>query len=416
MKATIICIGTELLIGLTQETNSYYIANRLKEYGVQVACKYIVEDDMRQVKEALELAIGNGDLVIATGGLGPTLDDLTKEAIADYIGVSMELHIPSKDKIINMMTTRHSTCTENNLRQAYFPKGSQILENPVGTAPGCIVEYNGKKIVALPGPPREMKRMLDDNLSYMLEGFKLSSTISKRFDFFGIGESALEDKLSSLFNNQNNPIIATYAAMGSVTLLVTATASTPQAAEGLLEPFVKEINSTVGEYIYSTSGNSLEEVVVKLLKDKGMTLSLAESCTGGLLASRLTRLAGVSEVFDRSLVTYSNRAKVEALGVPAEIIEKYGAVSEETAMAMLKGLKEGSGSSCCVSVTGIAGPGGGSEEKPIGLVYIGIAIEEELSVHRFNFFGERERIQVMSVLTVLDLLRRKINRYNNYLK
>ena len=410
MKATIICIGTELLIGLTQETNSYYIANRLKEYGVQVACKYIVEDDMRQVKESLGLAIGNGDLVIATGGLGPTLDDLTKEAISEYIGVPMELDIPSKDKIVNMMTTRHRTCTENNFRQAYFPKGSSILENSVGTAPGCMVEYNGKRIVALPGPPREMKRMLDDNLLLMLKGFELNSVISKRFDFFGIGESALEDKLSSLFNNQTNPIIATYAAMGAVTLLVTATAPTLLEAELLLEPFIKEIYNTVGQYIYSTSGDTLEEVVVRRLKDKKFTLSLAESCTGGLLASRLTKLAGVSEVFDRSLITYSNRAKVEALGVPAEIIDKHGAVSHETAFAMLKGLKERSGCSCCISVTGIAGPGGGSEEKPVGLVYIGIAIEDELNVYKFNFFGERERIQVMSVLTALDLLRRGIDR------
>ena len=417
MKATIICIGTELLIGLTQETNSYYISNRLKEFGVQVTSKYIVEDNLKYVKDALGLAIENGELIIVTGGLGPTLDDLTREAIAEFIEVPLELDISSRDKIVDMITSRHKTCTENNLRQAYFPRGSSILENSVGTAPGFMVDYKSRRLIALPGPPREMKRMLDDNILKLLQGFDRNVVVSKRFDFFCIGESALEDKLALLFNNQSNPIIATYASMGAVTLLVTATATSKVKAEGLLEPFVSEIYKTVGEYIYSDTGEVLEEVLLRLLLDNDLSLSLAESCTGGLLAARLTRLSGVSAVFDRSLITYSNEAKMTELNVPQDIIDTYGAVSEETAFAMLKGLKELTASNCCISVTGIAGPGGGTEKKPVGLVYIGICINESLEVYKYNFMGERERIQVMTVLTALDLLRRGIiSRYGTGIK
>ncbi len=406
MKATIICVGTELLIGMTQETNSYYITNRLKAYGVQVVGKYIVEDNMSQVKSVLGLALENSDLVIFTGGLGPTLDDLTKEAIAEYIGLPMVLNIAARDAIVNMITTRHRTCTENNLRQAYFPSDAIILDNTMGTAPGCLVAYEGKKIAALPGPPREMKRMLEDNIELLLSGFNLNHVISKRFDLFGIGESALEDKLLSLFNNQSNPIIATYAAMGAVTLLVTATGTTEEEAEALVKPFLIEIEDAVGQYIYSTEGETLEAVAFKLLREKSMTLSLAESCTGGLLSARLTRLPGISEVFDRSIVTYSNNAKIQELGVPEAVIDSFGAVSSETALAMLKGLKALTDSDCCISVTGIAGPGGGSQEKPVGLVYIGVAIGDQHNVYEYRFFGERERIQVMTVLTALDLLRK----------
>lgn len=408
MKATIICIGTELLNGLIQESNSYYITTMLKEHGVQVVCKYIVEDSIKFVKETLALGIQNSQLVLVTGGLGPTLDDLTREAVADFIQEPLELDLPSKEKIINMMTSRHRTCTENNFRQAYFPKGAVILENPIGTAPGFMVDYKRSRIIALPGPPREMKRMLEANLLKLLEGYSTTVVKTRRFDVFGIGESALEDRLYRLFQNQSNPVIATYASMGSVTLLITATATNDEEAELLLQPFIDEIYSSIGDYIYSEKGETLEEKVYKLLQEAGLKLSTAESCTGGLLAAKLTRVPGVSSVYDAGFITYSNEAKINDLKVPAEIIKELGAVSRETAMAMLKGLKEHTGSDCCVSVTGIAGPDGGTEEKPVGLVYIGININESFAVHQFNFIGERERIQLMSVLSALDLLRRGI--------
>lgn len=408
MMATIICVGTELLNGLVQESNSYYITNRLKEQGVQVVCKHIVEDNLEHVKEALALGVQNSQLVLVTGGLGPTLDDLTREAIAEFLHEPLELDNTSKEKIIHMMTSRHRSCTENNFRQAYFPRGSRILENPIGTAPGFMVDYKGSRILALPGPPKEMKRMLDEYLMELLKGYATKVVRTKRFDVFGIGESALEDRLSRLFQSQTNPVIATYASTGAVTLLVTATGSTHEEAEELLQPFTDEIYSSVGEYIYSETGEVLEEVVYKLLKAEGLKLSTAESCTGGLLAARLTRIPGASSVYNSGFITYSNEAKIKDLKVPAGIIEDYGAVSRETALAMLMGLKEVTGSSCCVSVTGIAGPDGGSEEKPVGLVLIGININECFAVHQFNFIGERERIQIMSVLSALDLLRRGI--------
>ncbi|GAB6088175.1 competence/damage-inducible protein A [Alkaliphilus crotonatoxidans] len=410
MKASIICVGTELVTGKTIETNSNYIAKELRQYGIYTYQKLVVEDHEGHLAVLLEIACKDSDCVILTGGLGPTLDDLTREAVAAYTGYPLELNHIVKEKIKQTLERIHQACPVNNYRQAYFPRGAHILENHHGTAPGFIVDYQKTKIIALPGPPKEMIPMLKDQVIPYLSDVRGLVFVKRELEFIGIGESALEEKLMDLIEGQVNPVMATYAAEGRVSLVITARAETQEAGEMLLAPVIQEVKGRVGVYIFSETGQALEEVIQALLNEKALTLAVAESCSGGLLSARLTALPGISTVFHSGYVTYSNEAKIKTLAVPADTLNQYGAVSPEIALAMLKGLKERTGAHCGLSVTGIAGPGGGTVQKPVGLVYVGVNVLDDYQVFELRLRGERSRIQNLTVLYSLNYLRKALQK------
>lgn len=408
MKASILCIGTELLKGKTVDTNSYYIARSLMELGYVIENKVILGDDIEAVINGLKFCFSTSDIIITIGGLGPTLDDITREAIAIATGSPLELNQDINRAIQDYIKKRYKKCPASNERQAYFPMGSNILANPIGTAPGFYIEKDGIKVFAVPGPPSEMKLMIDEEvLPYLKEGIDLvTKTIS--IEMIGVGESSFEETIADIIKDNKNITFGIYALNGKLSLTLTATGRYENEIEAMTEPIIKEVKNRYGSNIYSVDGYSLEEVVFTILKEKNLTLATAESCTGGLLSSIFTGISGASQVFDGGFVTYSNEFKVKQLGVPQEIINNYGAVSKETAMAMLKALKSKTKASCGISITGIAGPTGATEEKPVGLVYIGVYTPNAMEVYSFQFFGTRSRIQHFAANNALNLLRQKI--------
>lgn len=408
MKASIICIGTELVTGKTRDTNSYYLAKELERYGVHTQAKFLVEDDLEAIVNLLELACKHSEYILLTGGLGPTLDDLTREAVAAFTGFPLELREEAREHVLESFRKLSIPCPENNLRQAYVPKGSTLITNHHGTAPGFMTIYEGKKIIALPGPPQEMTSMWQEEiLPHILENVQLAY-VKREVECFGIGESALEDKLLDLIRVQKNPIMATYASAGKISLLITAWDKSQEKAEAMVEALMTVVRERLGNYIYSEKGEALEEVVHQLLLDKGMNLAVAESCTGGQLAARLTSLPGISAVFHSGYVTYSNAAKMDVLGVSEKTLELYGAVSHETALEMVQGLVNRTKVDAAISITGVAGPGGGTEKKPVGLVYVGVYVKGAIEIHELRMKGDRQRIQNLTVLHALNYLRKGI--------
>lgn len=408
MNVSMLAIGTELLMGTTVNTNSSKLSELVNELGLNVLYHFTVGDNPNRIKESLEYLLEKSDIVITTGGLGPTQDDITRDTIAEAAKKKLVLEKEVVKKIEGFFNSINMEMTENNIKQACFPEGSVILENNNGTAPGFISEFENKIVIALPGPPHEMGPMFTESVrSYLMEKSNCEM-VSKYLTFFGIGESSAEAKIDDLVTNQTNPTIATYAKPGEVTIRVTAKASTKEEAVKLIEPTTREIKNRIGEYLVSEEHKSLLEVVAEELISRKISISLAESCTGGLLASQFTNISGISSVFNRSYVTYSNDSKVELLGVKSETLKDYGAVSEETAKEMVEGLKEKTNSDICVSITGIAGPNGGTEEKPVGLIYIGVSYNGKVVVTKNNFRGNRSRVRHYSCLKALDLIRRSI--------
>jgi nicotinamide-nucleotide amidase len=406
MTAEIVAVGTELLMGQILNTNAQFIAQRLASAGVNCYFQTVVGDNPKRLSETLSLALSRANLVIVTGGLGPTGDDLTKETAAALF--NKELRYDEESLTILKKHFAGREMTPNNLKQAMFPVGSVILKNDNGTAPGCIIEENGKAIVLLPGPPREMQPMVEDQLLPYIAQREGSMLYSRVVRIFGVGESAVEHCLKELIDNQQNPTIAPYALAGEVTLRVTAHCKSVAEGEALIAPILEKIEAIIGDAVFSTNNEALHEVCGKLMIEKGLTLSIAESCTGGLIASTVVSMPGSSAFFLESAVTYSDLAKQRRLGVKEETLADFGAVSSETAIEMAKGMQISSGSDIALSVTGIAGPGGGSLEKPVGLVYIGIADASGTDAFAFRFNGSRERIRQLSMLNALDILRRKI--------
>jgi nicotinamide-nucleotide amidase len=298
---------------------------------------------------------------------------------------------------------------ENNIKQAYLPKDSIVLDNDCGTAPGFIIEFDGKIVISLPGPPKEMKNMFESVKDYLKTKSK-DTIYSKVLRFFGIGESALETAIMDLIDHQSNPTIATYAKEGEVSARITAKAENEAKAQEMIIPVINQIKNRVEEYIYSYNDEELVQVVAKKLLDQKVSVSFAESCTGGLIAAKLTSIPGISESLNRSIVTYSNEAKMEELGVKETTLKEHGAVSEETAREMVLGLKAVTGSEICVSVTGIAGPGGGTKEKPVGLVYIGLAYKENIVCNKYNIFGDRNRIRNYTNMLALNMIRKVLEK------
>lgn len=404
MKAEILCVGTELLLGDIVNTNAQYLSQELAALGINVYHQSVVGDNPGRVKEALANAYRNVDLVITTGGLGPTKDDLTKEVIAEYFNKKLEFNEDALKNVESIFKRLGREVTESNKKQAYIPEGAIILQNQCGTAPGCIIEDNEKVLIMLPGPPREMKVMFQQAKNLYLNRRSDKTLISKVLRVYGLPEAQAADTLDNLLDS-NNPTVAPYAKEHEVTFRVTASANNENEARELMEPIINTIKDRLGEYVYGEDEETLESVVAKILVDRNLTITTAESCTGGLLAGTFINYPGISKVFKEGFITYSNEAKESILGVNKELLVKYGAVSEAVAGEMAKKVAEKAGTDIGLSTTGIAGPDGGTEEKPVGLVYIGCYIKGETIVKKLTLNGDRQKIRNRTVLEVINLLR-----------
>lgn len=404
MKCAIISIGTELLMGQVLNTNTKYLSEELNKLGVGVYYHHTVGDNPIRLEKLINSAFENVDMIITTGGLGPTQDDLTKEVISKIFNKKLQLHEKSYNQIKSYFKSKNIKMTDNNKKQAVMPQDSIVLTNNYGTAPGFIIEDDNKKIISLPGPPREMKKMFEEEVIKHLKE-KSNNIVSKTIRLIGIGESALEDAIIDLIDNQTNPTIATYAKPGQVSIRITASDKNRDKANEMVDKMVQVIDTRLSRYIYSFKDEELIDIVGNELIKRNKTISLAESCTGGMIAANLTDISGISKVFDRGLVTYSNKAKEEELGVKYHILEEFGAVSRQTAEEMVLGLKNKTNSDICLSVTGIAGPGGGCDKKPVGLVYISIIYDDVIVTRRFNFAGDRKKIRENTLLNALNMIR-----------
>lgn len=409
-SAEILCIGTEILLGNIVNTNSADISQGLAELGINMYHHTVVGDNPERLKEALETAFSRSNIVITTGGLGPTYDDLTKETIASYFGRQLIQHGPSIQAIKSFFRRIGGEMTENNLKQAMMPEGCMVLENHYGTAPGAILEEDGKIAVMLPGPPREMGPMFREQVIPWLA--KRSSQVfrSHCIYFFGIGESALEARLRKEMEQMSNPTLAPYAKEGEVMLRVTACAASDAEAEAMMEPVIQMLQQRFGDLIYGIDVDNLQTAAVRLLQEKGLKTATAESCTGGYVAKRITEVPGSSDVFECGVVSYANAVKNKVLGVREETLAQFGAVSPQTAAEMAEGIRNLSGCDIGISLTGIAGPGGGSEEKPVGLVYVGVSSPwhsevKELHLGR-GYDKERELIRWLASSHALSLIMR----------
>ena len=404
MIAEIITIGTEITTGSTLNTNAFYLTQRLFELGIETYFLTTVDDDEKRLTDVINIALNRSDLILTTGGLGPTKDDLTKEVISKVLGLDLELDDEMKENIKEMLERMGSYLTNNNIKQAIKPKGSSFIINNIGTAPGIIIESNKKKIIMLPGPPREMKLMFDNHVRKLIhDDFNI---ISRSINTTGIGESILEARLQELNLASKNTIIATFAKDASVEIKIISKGKNKEQIQLEIDSIIKKLNKEFGNYIYGYDNISLEEVVVNKLIDKGYKLGLCESCTGGLVSSMITKVPGASNVLERAIVSYSNTSKMEELNVKSSTLERYGAVSEETAYEMAKGLFDKANLDIVVSITGIAGPDGGSKEKPVGLVYMCVMTKDNYKIIKFNINGNRSLIQSRAAIKALDEIRK----------
>lgn len=401
MKATIMNVGTELLVGSTLNSHSHYLSQQLHEVGVSVMYHAVVGDNSGRLEDLISYYFQMTDLVIATGGLGPTEDDLTKEVFASWFELPMIFSEEIKLDIEAKFKGFGRTMTPNNLRQCYVPEGAEILWNDNGTATGFIIERQGKVAILLPGPPRELIPMFREKVLPWLKTRVSQVITSHYFKIFGFGESATEDRLSDLFTMQTNPTFATYAKTGEVLLRLTASGDSLSENLNSLKPYVEEVRHRLGAYIYAEKDAELSEVLFELLREKHLKVAFAESCTGGLIASQIVDNPGASEVFKMSLVAYDNEIKEKILGVNKATLEQFGAVSEETARAMSEGIYNLSGADLCISVTGIAGPEGGTPEKPVGLVFIDLFGLGRHQTIRIVFSGNRERIRLSASMRAM---------------
>lgn len=408
MKGEIIAVGTELLLGNIVNTNAQYLSQKLADLGIDVYYHVVVGDNLKRLTETIKTSLERSDIVITSGGLGPTADDITKEGAAQAMGLKLLPDEESIERIKKMFSSTGRIMTENNIKQGYIPEGAVVLENNNGTAPGVLIEKEGKIVIMLPGPPKELYPMFESKVLPYLKS-KTDSTIrSKVLRVIGVGESAVEHMLKDIFDSQANPTIAPYAKDGEVHLRITAKTGIPEEADSLIAEMEQKVRAILDDNIYGCNEETLEEAVLKLLQKKNLTISLAESCTGGLVASRLTDIPGASASLISGVVSYSNESKINILKVKEETIRKYGAVSPQTAEEMAVGAKRLSNTDIGLSITGIAGPDGGSAEKPVGLCYIGIAIGNSVNVQKIMLTGNRNRIRWGSSSRALDFLRREL--------
>ena len=408
MNAEILSVGTEILLGDIVNTNARFLARELASIGVSVYRQTVVGDNPDRLLSALEEGFSRADIVITTGGLGPTKDDLTKEIGGKYFGKKMVEDEEAMRVLKNHFLEIGRSMTENNLKQAYIPEGAVLILNNNGTAPGCLIEENSKILIMLPGPPNEMEPMYREFVFSYLSKKTDRKYISKTLRICGVGESFAEDKIKDIIENQTNPTIAPYAGNAEMMFRITASAECESKAKALIEPVSCELYRRFGENIYGEDDTSLVETVIGLLEKHDFKIAVAESCTGGMLASMFVDISCVSSVFVEGAVTYSNGSKIRRLGVLEETLENFGAVSYEVAKEMAIGVAKTSGADVSIAITGIAGPTGGTLEKPVGLVYVAIFIKGEVIVKKLNFKGDRQKIRLRACVNALDTLRREL--------
>ena len=410
MKACILAIGSEMLTPFRVDTNSLFITERLNTIGYDVRLKAVVADDIGELARVIDGALAWADLIVITGGLGPTEDDMTRDAVARVLGLALDVDESIVDRLRDRFARRGMTMPEINRRQAMVPRGAAVLPNPNGTAPGLWIEKGSAALVLLPGPPREMKPMLEAVIAERLAPKSKGSGLFRRvLKITGRAESDVDAQAAPIYGkwaSQTVPISTTIlAVLGQIELHLTARAASKAEADAALDPAVLEMQTALGPSVYSVDGRPLEHVVGDLLREHRMTIATAESCTGGLLASRLTDVPGSSDYVDRGVVCYSNRAKTDLAGVAEALIAEHGAVSEPVALAMAEGIRSRAGTNVGVGITGIAGPGGGTPEKPVGTVAIAVAVDEETRVRTFQFLGSREMVKFQAAQSALNMTR-----------
>lgn len=401
MKAEIIAVGNEVVTGHTINTNAGYIAKELQTIGIMPKYHTAVWDEVEDVKEALGNALKRADVIILTGGLGPTKDDLTKETVCEYLGQRLVMQQEALETIEAYFKSIKRQMSENNKKQALFPEEAYVLPNHHGTAPGCILKHETSYVVLLPGPPKEMQPMFKD---YVMPYFKkMMTTYYETIDvrLFGIGESSMAEKISDLLGEFEWGTVAPYISGYEVVVRIVTKGSTKEKAVELAEKCKNDIVTRLGEYVIGYNEDKLEDQILKCLKQHNFTVATVESCTGGLLAGTLVNCSGISAYFQEGMVTYSNEAKTKLVGVKTETLNRVGAVSEETAREMAEGVRRVTGADIGLSTTGIAGPTGGTDKKPVGLVYIGIALPEETYVYELRLKGTRQQVREKTVQTVL---------------
>ena len=417
-KASIISIGNELLSGQTVSTNAQYLSRKLLSIGIPVVSSYTLADEIDSIVRAFDLASADADVVLATGGLGPTDDDLTRQALAEFLGVELKVQNELLEKIEKFFTDRNVQMPVKNKIQACIPAGAKALVNNRGTAPGIMAEVKGraptkrgpKLLFALPGVPAEMKRMFEESVLPELERFAGGqAVVVRKVKCFGAGESTIAGLLGQLMQRGRNPQINSTPKRGVITLHIIATAENRDKAEQMAAKDEKLLRGKLGELVYGTAEQSLAEVVGEKLARQKKTVAVAESCTGGCLAKLLTDIPGASRYFTHGWVTYSNDAKRSELGVPADLIEKHGAVSEQIAQAMARGARKKAGTDFAIGITGIAGPTGGTEQRPVGLVYISVDDDRGCDTRRCLFPQDRQSIRLRAAQTALNMLRLKLN-------
>ncbi len=409
MTVELICVGTELLLGNIINTNAAFISEKCAMLGLSMYYQSVVGDNPGRLEEMVKTAMKRSDIIILSGGLGPTQDDLTKETVAKVMGKKLVEDQKARQEIQLFLERRGRTITENNWKQALVPEGCQVLYNVNGTAPGLIVEDDNTCVILLPGPPNELVPMFEEQVYPYLHKLQPEIICSKMIKLCGIGESSAETKILDLVEAQTNPTVAPYAKTGEVHLRITAKAESETAAYKLMEPVEEVLRQRFGTLIYTDDPQvTLEMAIYELLKANNLTVTTAESCTGGLVAGRLINVPGISEYLKEGYITYSNEAKQKLLGVPAEILQKYGAVSPQTAEAMAKGGAKAAEVDVCIAVTGIAGPDGGSLEKPVGLVYMSCYCLGKVYTEKNQYTGSRSKIREYAVASALTLLRQAI--------
>lgn len=405
-NAEIICVGTELLLGEIVNTNAAFIARELASIGICVYHQEVVGDNPARLSEVYKKAIGRSQLVVLSGGLGPTYDDLTKETVAEALGLPMTCDEASLERIKAYFTATGREMTKNNEKQAYVPLGGKAIKNDYGTAPGIIVEGEGHITILLPGPPNELEPMFSERVIPYLSKYTGEHIVSHNINIMMMGESKVETVLKDIMMSAENPTVAPYAKLGEVRLRVTARANEIGKADLMCFDMIERIKNTeVGEHIYSIDVNTIEEAVIRKLTELHKTLATAESCTGGLISKRLTDVPGSSAVFKGGVVSYCNEVKKSVLGVASQTIEKYTAVSANTAMEMAKGARLLLGADIGISATGYAGPDGGTESEPCGTVYIGISTDKGEEFERLSYSSMRSRSFIREAATGRALLK-----------
>ncbi|MHC5082499.1 MAG: competence/damage-inducible protein A [Planctomycetota bacterium] len=410
MKVSVVSIGNELLNGQTVDTNASWLAGRLYEIGIETVSIHAVPDTVTDIVQVLIDVSAKADVILISGGLGPTEDDLTRQAVASFLNADLQLHPHIVDRLEAFFAVRGRKMADTNRRQAYMPQGCDILDNPCGTAPGFWGQKGGISVAVMPGVPSEMKQMFQHHVLPRIVKMSRGGVIaSGKVRIFGPGESTLAQTLGDLMHRSRNPLINCTCGAGELLLHVVASADDQATAAQMVQADKDRLTKLLGQWVYGYDDDSLPLIVSKMLKQQGKTIALAESCTGGMLSSMLTDIPGASDYLHTNWVTYRNEAKVHQLGVPAELIATHGAVSDPVARAMAQGAAQKAGTHIGVGITGIAGPGGGTDDKPVGLVYIGICIDGKCTVEECRFLSiNRNYIRQRSALTALNLIRSEL--------